>query len=159
MNKRIQTKMEKIAKYYHKSFTSKEEFIMAVNWEQVCWKPGWLSEEFMEEFHENLNWRAVCYSQRMSEKFIRKYSEHMHWGYVARHQHIKKFSAAFMNDFAVQLNIKEIIFSNGEKFKYANIEYDYQLGDEFYVTEKGRYYQVEEKSCDGTTLYLSDQSR
>lgn len=65
-----------------------------------------LSEEFIEAFHENVNWSIICTFQRLSEDFIRKFSDKVDYK-VLGNTH-SDFTLDFIFENKSKLNMKTI---------------------------------------------------
>jgi hypothetical protein len=55
-----------------------------------------LSEEFIEEFCDDVNWRYISQYQALSEGFIRKFRDKVNWYMISYHQ---KLSEEFIQEF------------------------------------------------------------
>ncbi len=153
MNSRIEKKMAKIARMYGFRFSSKEEFIANAPWDTFCWHVGILSEEFVNEFFAYVNWEGVSSTIRhMSEKFVKKHQDQIRWSWIDN----RHFSPKFIEEFADKLNAKCLIVPNGEKYFQTQMVLNIELGSRVYVNKLRRPFIVEEKSCDGFVLYLSN---
>ena len=45
-----------------------------------------LSEDFIREFNDKVDWSAICRYQKLSEGFIREFKDKVHWGVVSIYQ-------------------------------------------------------------------------
>lgn len=73
----------------------------SVNWEDVS-EYQILSESFMDEFSDYVNWRVVTRTQKLSEAFIRKHIEEIKWftTNILYHQTLSEgFIREFKDDF------------------------------------------------------------
>ena len=61
-----------------------------------------LSEDFIREFIDKVDWSAVCRYQKLSEDFIREFKDKVHWGVVSIYQN--NLSDEFKTEFANKLN-------------------------------------------------------
>ena len=62
-----------------------------------------LSENFIEKYKNNLNWKFITIYQKLSEKFIEKYNKNINWDFVSIRQ---KISPSFLKKY--NKNIKWI---------------------------------------------------
>ena len=81
-----------------------EEFISdfqdRVNWVSVS-KRSKLSESFIREFRDQVNWDYISDSQVLSESFIRHFSDRVNWVFVSSKQ---KLSEPFISEFRDYVN-------------------------------------------------------
>ena len=61
-----------------------------------------LSEDFIREFKDKVDWSAICRYQKLSEDFIREFKDKVHWGVVSIYQN--NLSDEFKTEFANKLN-------------------------------------------------------
>ena len=61
-----------------------------------------LSEDFIREFKDKVDWSAICRYQKLSENFIREFKDKVHWGVVSIYQN--NLSDEFKTEFANKLN-------------------------------------------------------
>jgi len=82
---------------YHKIIT--EEFIREnkdeINWEEICICQK-LSEDFIREFHNKVNWEEISCCQKLNENFIREFQDKVYWNYISTFQ---KLSEEFIREF------------------------------------------------------------
>jgi len=72
MNEKVKKEIEQIIKEVH-SICSIDEFKNNVYWENIS-KYQNLSEEFIREFKDLLNWKNIfTYQQNLSEEFIQEF--------------------------------------------------------------------------------------
>lgn len=74
-----------------------------------------LSEDFMEEFQDQLIWSYICIYQTLSEDFIKKFEDKVYWLYVSYHQ---RLSENFIREFQ-------------DKVFWDSISYRQKLSKEF----------------------------
>ena len=55
-----------------------------------------LSENFIREFQDKVNWNWISKYQKLSESFIRKFKDYVDWGSISKHQ---KLSESFIRKF------------------------------------------------------------
>lgn len=81
----------------HKGLTEDfiREFEDKVNWNWIS-KYQHLSEDFIREFKNKVNWCCVSTYQRLSEDFIREFADRVDWTYVSVTQHL---SEEFIREF------------------------------------------------------------
>ena len=57
-----------------------------------------LSEKFITEFHNKVNWSYISGHQKLSEKFIEKFQDRVEWNYIIQYQNLsKKFIKKYKN--------------------------------------------------------------
>jgi hypothetical protein len=59
-----------------------------------------LSEDFIREFKDRVNWEKISAHQNLSEDFIREFEYRVSWGKISAHQ---KLSPAFMHYFSSKI--------------------------------------------------------
>lgn len=58
-----------------------------------------LSESFLREFKDDLNWETICKYQQLSEQFMRENKDNLDWKSVSEYQNISyKFIKEFRNN-------------------------------------------------------------
>ena len=64
----------------------KEKYIkrVNVNWWRISMQP--LSEEFIREFKDEVNWNNISVIQNLSEDFIREMKNYVDWGLISIRQ-------------------------------------------------------------------------
>ena len=82
-----------------------------------------LSEEFIEEFKENLNWKIICEEQKLSESFIKKHRDKVIWDEIGWHQNL---SEEFILEFKGRLCLSDVAFKQVFSFDTALILYNFQ---------------------------------
>ena len=55
-----------------------EEQLACADWEEIS-QQGDLSDEFIEQYADKLNWTALCYNQIISENILRKFKDKVNW--------------------------------------------------------------------------------
>lgn len=61
-------------------------------WSSICETQD-LSEEFIEEFADKVNWKVISYRQKLSRRMIEKYADKLDWKYMIANQ---KFDQKFI---------------------------------------------------------------
>ena len=75
----------------------------AIFWEFACIDSNSLSEDFMREFSDVLDWYTASMFQQMSESFMREFSDKLYWPFISQAQN--NLSKEFINDFYDKLDI------------------------------------------------------
>ncbi len=79
-------------KYYFNKF----------NWNEInFYKDNKLSEDFIREFQNNINWELVSQYQQLSEDFIREFYNRVDWYYISAY---KKLSEDLTKEFQDKIN-------------------------------------------------------
>ena len=60
---------------------------LLTNWHLLT-KNVELSEEFIHEFKDDINWVYICIYQTISERFIEEHKSYIHWIYISKHQRL-----------------------------------------------------------------------
>ncbi len=60
-----------------------------------------LSEKFIREFADKINWINVSFYQKLSEEFIKEFSDKVDWFYISYRQ---KLSIEFIKEFSDKIN-------------------------------------------------------
>lgn len=63
-------------------------------WSQIC-EHQELSEPFIEEFKDKVNWKVISYKQKLSKEMIHKYANKLEWRYIVANQ---KLDQKFIKD-------------------------------------------------------------
>jgi len=53
---------------------------IVANWDDTICRREKLSEEFIREHQDKVNWFDICYYQALSEDFIREFKDKVDWG-------------------------------------------------------------------------------
>jgi len=80
------------------------EFKDKVNWDKIS-QHQTLSEDFIREFQDKVNWDEISRIRNLSEDFIRKFADKMDWGWISYHQ---KLSEDFIREFQGKLDWRRI---------------------------------------------------
>ena len=68
-----------------------------INWNTISRKP--LSEKFIREFKNNVNWYNISMFQQLSENFIKEFQNEVDWDCISKHQKLSEdFIIEFQND-------------------------------------------------------------
>src|SRR3712207_7302053 len=94
------------------------EMVKLGQWNEIS-TMGNLTEEFMDEYQNQLNWGYICQTQKLSENFIRNHENKMVWNFVSKYQNL---SEQFINDYQNQLNWEDRK-STRLNSSHANISY------------------------------------
>jgi 1,2-phenylacetyl-CoA epoxidase catalytic subunit len=84
------------------------EFQNKINWQMISQYQK-LSEGFIREFQDKLNWFWISMRQVLSESFIREFQEKLWWGIIPMSQEL---SEDFKDEFQDRLSKKKI--ENGD---------------------------------------------
>ena len=71
-----------------------------VNWYFISYYQK-LSEEFIREFSDKVDWDCVSQQQKISEDFIREFSKKVNWYHISIYQ---KLSEGFIQEFSDEIN-------------------------------------------------------
>lgn len=96
-------------------------------WNSIC-EHQVLSEEFIEEFADKVDWKAVSFKQKLSKEMIHKYANKVDWRYIVANQKLdQKFIKDHIDYITSQLSswqwtdmIKRIKFGKRFLRKYKN---------------------------------------
>ena len=72
------------------------------NWDRISFYENELSEDFIREFKDKVNWEILSFYQTLSEDFIRKLKNKVNWRGISKHQEL---SEKFIREFKKELNI------------------------------------------------------
>jgi hypothetical protein len=93
-----------ISQYQKLSEEFIKEFQDKVNWESVSIYQK-LSEEFIKEFQDKVNWESVSIYQKLSEEFIKEFQDKVDWYFVSANQ---KLSEEFIKEFQDKVNWESV---------------------------------------------------
>ena len=121
-----------------------------------------LSEEFMNEFQDKVNWRLISTYQKLSESFIRKFQDKVDWHRISEWQDLsedlirefqdkvdwywisiyQKLSEDFINEFTDRLDLNEIKdswhYKTTDEKKQAVMDTGlYECYDTYFLAYKG----------------------
>ena len=71
------------------------EFQDKVDWDIISYHQR-LSENFIREFEDKVDWGLISHLQTLSEDFIREFKDKVHWGCISLYQEL---SQEFINEF------------------------------------------------------------
>ncbi len=77
-----------------------EEFKNGIDWGRISTIEK-LSEEFIKEFKDKINWYCISSNQKLSEEFIREFQDKVDWFCVSTYQ---KLSENFIREFQNKVN-------------------------------------------------------
>ena len=83
------------------------EFQDKVNWNLISHYQK-LSEDFIREFQDKVSWGTISYSQTLSADFIREFQDKMNWESISKYQ---KLSEDFIREFKDKVNWYDIKFN------------------------------------------------
>ena len=110
---------------YHKPLSEKfiREFQDKVNWKNISYSQI-LSEEFIREFQNEVDWEKISFRQKLSEDFIREFKDKVNWGWISIKQ---KLSESFMREFQNKIYWEFLIEIYGYKLEFLkNNKYQIQ---------------------------------
>ena len=88
-------------KYYDPDFNWNDE-------EFYYYSKAALSEDFIREFQDKVNWEYISLYQKLSEEFIREFQDKVNWEYISCFQ---KLSEDFIREFQDKVYWKSIYYS------------------------------------------------
>ena len=103
-----------------------------INWIKVSKNPKKLSEDFIREFQDKVDWGKISCNQILSEDFIREFKDKVDWWWIS---HYQTLSEDFIREFKNQVNWRLI--------------YEYQILSENFIRE---FYSGRNKS--GLVFYI-----
>jgi hypothetical protein len=102
--------IERICKLYNIVYDDSlsEDFIREfkdeINWNGISFHQK-LSEDFIKEFQNKVNWGGISFSQILSEGFIKEFKDKVDWLCISRNQ---KLSEEFMREFKDRIDWNQI---------------------------------------------------
>jgi len=91
-----------------KKYTVSEEFLRHYIENRYIAGPNWwpvhsqkLSEQFIRDFRDKLDWLWICIHQNLTESFMREMKDYVRWNTAAEYQ---KMSSDFILEFVDRLN-------------------------------------------------------
>ena len=54
------------------------------------YKDNKLSEDFIREFQDKINWKTISATQKLSEEFIIEFKDKVDWEYISKYQKLSK---------------------------------------------------------------------
>jgi hypothetical protein len=97
-NKKLQNEIQSLLDWYNQTFGyNLTELPDKYNkfWTHISHTPK-LSEEFIREFKDFVNWGNISIHQKLSENFIREFKDNVYWNYISEYQ---KLSESFIREF------------------------------------------------------------
>lgn len=79
-----------------------EKYNKNIDWTILCDQYHRLTEPFMREFHEYLDWNKISKAQKLSEKFIEDFQNKVNWKYIFNYQ--SSLSPEFINKWKHKIN-------------------------------------------------------
>ena len=86
---------ESVSEYQILSESFIREFQDRVDWMSVSFHPS-LSEDFIRSFQDRVYWTSVSFHQSLSEDFIREFQDRVDWYFIRRYQSL---SGSFISEF------------------------------------------------------------
>lgn len=112
---------------YYKNSELTEDFIREfkdkVDWHNIS-KCQTLSEDFIREFQNKVEWKNISFNQKLSEDFIREFKDKVDWKWISCKQ---KLSEDFVKEFQDKVDWKWI--SNQVECELIGILCDFVAGD------------------------------
>ena len=107
------------------------EFQNKVDWESISWCQT-LSEEFIREFKDEVYWSPISESQKLSESFIREFADMVFWDKISQHQVL---SEEFIREFADKvdwtgISIYQTLSEDFIREFQDNVNWDYIFGNQ-----------------------------
>ena len=73
------------------------------NWNDIeFYQDNKLSDDFIREFQDKVDWNFISKYQKLSENFIREFQDKVDWYYIAMNQ---KLSKKFIREFQINTKI------------------------------------------------------
>jgi hypothetical protein len=124
--------------YYIKMYSNLNNYILYIN--------ELITEEFIEEFKDILNWKYICIYQYLSNEMIDKYSDYVKWFYVSKIQNISEENILKYKD---KIYFKELFRNQYIIKKYGILicnegRIDFYGYDSDYLKDIRRFYSREE---------------
>ena len=124
----------------HKGLTEDfiREFADRVNWYWIS-QCQHLSEDFIREFADRVDWNLISMFQRLSEDFIREFQDKVDWDWISMFQHLSK---EFIEEFKGRLYMDFIADSwhykpTEEKKKAVMDTGLYECHEDYFIAYKG----------------------
>ncbi len=119
-----------LASYFTLSEAFIEEFADKLNWEYVS-KNQKLSEPFIEKWADKINWYWISSYQTLSESFIEKWADKLTWDFICGRQ---KLSESFIEKWSNKVNwglischqklSEDFIIKHKDKINFKYLTYD-----------------------------------
>jgi hypothetical protein len=68
--------------------SSKEDFVKKINWYSISRTSQELSEEFIEEYADKLDWKCIAYFQKLTPEIIKKFSNRILWKDLCKNSYL-----------------------------------------------------------------------
>jgi hypothetical protein len=98
-----------------------------------------LSEDFIKEFQDKVDWDIISAKQVLSEEFVREFQDKVRWDYISAHQ---KLSEEFVDEFKDKI---DIFFLIRNKYCPINIKSKYYI-DRFQKNIENNEFTKEDSS-------------
>lgn len=98
------------------------EFQNKVNWWDIS-RFQYMSEDFISNYRNYIDWNNICTYQKLSESFIRKFYDKVNWNYICKYQ---KLSEDFIREFQDKVDWYKIVI-----YQKLNKEFIYEFKDKF----------------------------
>jgi len=125
--------------WYHVSSCQKlsegfiREFKDRVDWDLIS-SHQMLSEDFIREFKDKVNWHLISSRQKLSEDFIREFKDKVNWYLISSYQ---KLSKDFIREFMLTAPKKSWLYATKEeKLWHILEETDYEIHGDHVVAYK-----------------------
>lgn len=76
-------------------------FANKIYWSNFCKLRNDIPEDFIREFHDNVNWLVISKYQKLSENFIREFQNKVEWPQISKYQIL---SENFIREFLYEIN-------------------------------------------------------
>ena len=98
-----------------------------------------LSEDFIDEFKDKVDWFCISKYQHLSEDFIREFKNDVEWLYISEYQHLsKEFIEEFKDKIYMRLSADSWLYKSVEEKKKAVIDTGlYECHDDYFIAYKG----------------------
>jgi hypothetical protein len=94
-----------------------------------------LSEEFIREFKDNVNWSEISKYQKLSEEFIREFEDEIKWYSISTYQ---KLTKEFIKEFGLNINEDNWLYKpiklKKEKIVKTNL---FECHNKYFIAFKG----------------------
>ena len=114
-----------------KRYTVSEEFLRYYIENRYIAGPNWwpvyrqkLSEQFMRDFRDRIDWMSICICQNLTESFMREMKDYVKWNYAAENQ---KMSKDFIIEFHDRINYYCLIKNRHKDMKKLSELLIYEL--------------------------------
>jgi len=111
MNKEVKEELDKILKKYSC------DNINEINWYNFNFNHHKISEDFIREFKDSVDWIYICTYQKLSEKFMSEFKDKLDWKSVGPYQRMSK---DFIEKFKDKLDLEYLLKYNQIDQKFYN---------------------------------------